>query len=211
MIAQNISILSSLILCFASMMVACQTKSKNHFLVREQDDYQLTITRTALEQAEYPSPNWEKNQQDCAGFIRYIYKQSLQINEPLWENWDQTSTYFASAQVLASSNFKKIADEVEDFKQSSISYSKKPKTGDILVFHRKDVGQESQWHLMMLIESPVEPNRWLVTYHNGQSGSKAGVKKIWFSELENTDVLDWLPKKNNPNFLGVYRWKRWVE
>lgn len=169
--------------------------------VQEQSFYKINIIRVALDQAQAPSPNWEPKQRDCAGFIRFVYKQALNTREPLWDSWNSEKVHFANAELLISKNFVKIADEINE----SIE------TGDILAFRREDQKKEDQWHLMILMESPWEQKKWLVTYHNGARDEAGGVKKVWLTDLQTTERESWKPVKENKNYVGVYRWNKWVK
>jgi uncharacterized protein YfaT (DUF1175 family) len=168
--------------------------------VEEQSYYKMNIIRVALQQAEKPSVNWEPQQRDCAGFVRYVYKTALNTTSPLWQSWKEGEKLpYANAELLVSKNFSKIADEIDP----SI------KTGDILVFRRDGQKKEDQWHLMLVMESPWEQNKLLVTYHNGARDETGGVRKLWMSDLLEAEQAEWKPVKDNKNFVGVYRWNAW--
>jgi uncharacterized protein YfaT (DUF1175 family) len=181
---------------------SCQTKSVKAERVEDQSFYKMNFIRVALEQSSTPSPNWEPQQRDCAGFVRFVYRSAVKAGGPLWTSWqgDERVSY-ANAELLVSRNFSKISSVPED----------SMKTGDILVFHRAGQKKEDQWHLMMVMESPWEQNKWLVTYHNGARDETGGVKKLWMSDLLEASQSEWKPTKDNKNFVGVYRWNAWVK
>lgn len=183
-------------------LASCQTKSVKAEQVEDQSFYKMNLIRVALEQSEKPSPNWEPQQRDCAGFVRFVYKSAVKPNGPLWNSWDGGERVpYASAELLVAKNFSKISSVPAD----------SMKTGDILVFRRDGQKKEDQWHLMMVMESPWEQNKWLVTYHNGARDETGGVKKLWMNDLMNTEQSDWKPTQDNKNFVGVYRWNAWVK
>lgn len=183
-------------------IVSCQSKSVSEQKGAEgQSFYKMNIIRVALEQSETPSPQWEPQQRDCAGFVRFIYKNALNTKEPLWTSWENEKVHYANAELLVSKNFTKVSQDLDESIQ----------TGDILVFHRDDQKKEDQWHLMVLMESPWEQKKWLVTYHNGARDESAGVKKVWLNELLTTEQAQWKPVKENKNYVGVYRWNKWVK
>lgn len=187
---------------FSALILSCQSRQiTQQKSVENQDNYKLPIIRIALDQAESPSPRWEPQQRDCAGFVRYVYKNALNTKEPLWRDWTGRESHYANAELLVSKNFTLIQHEINE----------SSKTGDILVFRREGEKKEDQWHLMILMESPWDKNKWLVTYHNGSRDDKAGVKKVWLQELFNTDQEQWKPVPENKNYVGVYRWNKWVK
>ena len=183
-------------------MIACQSAQiAPPVVVEDQSFYKMKIIRIALDQSESPSEAWEPQQRDCAGFVRFVYKNALNNKSPLWLSWQNEKTNFATAELLVVKNFTKISDEIGDSIQ----------TGDILVFHREDQKKEDQWHLMILMESPWEQKKWLVTYHNGAHDETGGVKKLWLNDLINAPQENWKPIKDNRNYVGVYRWNKWVK
>ena len=187
--------------------INCQTKSvvaqKD---IEDQSHYKLSLIRVALAQSENISPNWEPQQRDCAGLVRFVYKQALGVKDPLWLSWENTYTHYANAELLISKNFTKVADEVTDTTQNGDL-----QTGDILTFRRDDQKKEDQWHLMILMESPWQKKKWLVTYHNSARDETAGVKKLWLNDLVNSELDNWKPLKENKNYVGVYRWNKWAK
>lgn len=184
------------------LLISCQGKRVVATDVHDQSFYKINIIRVALGQAENPSLDWEPQQRDCAGFVRYIYRQVLHNQQPLWQPWNgNDKVHFANAELLVSKNFTKLSDEVSD----------SVRTGDILVFRRDNQKKENQWHLMLLMESPWEQNKWLVIYHTGSPDQINGVKKLWLNELLTTELEQWKPIKGNKNFAGVYRWNAWAK
>ncbi len=184
------------------LMLACQSTQVNpQEPIEGQAFYKMKIIRIALDQSETPSPAWEPQQRDCAGFVRFVYRNAVNDKNPMWLSWQDEKTNFATAELLVTKNFTKISDEIGDT----------AKTGDILVFHREDQKKEDQWHLMILMESPWEQNKWLVTYHNGAHDETGGVKKLWLNDLINAPQENWKPIKDNRNYVGVYRWNKWVK
>ncbi len=191
-----------LLLALSWVLTSCQTKTVVSEPIHEQSFYKMDIIRVALEQSEIPSPFWEPQQRDCAGFVRFVYKSAIKSKTPLWSSWNENEKVpFANAELLVSKNFSKVTDSVDD----------NLKTGDLLVFRRGGQKKEDQWHLMMVMESPWQENKWLVTYHNGSRDETGGVKKLWMTDLLMADAMEWKPVKENTNFVGVYRWNAWAK
>lgn len=183
------------------LAISCQTKTVVTEKIEDQSFYKMNIIRVALEQSEKPSLLWEPQQRDCAGFVRFVYKSALNTKTSLWSSWDGERIPYANAELLVSKNFSKVSEDIDD----------SMKTGDLLVFRRDGQKKEDQWHLMIVMESPWEQNKWLVTYHNGARDESGGVKKLWMRDLIETEQSDWKPVKTNKNFVGVYRWNAWVK
>jgi len=183
------------------LAISCQTKTVVTEKIEDQSFYKMNIIRVALEQSEKPSLQWEPQQRDCAGFVRFVYKSALNTKTSLWSSWDGKRIPYANAELLVSKNFSKVSEDIDD----------SMKTGDLLVFRRDGQKKEDQWHLMIVMESPWEQNKWLVTYHNGARDESGGVKKLWMRDLIETEQSDWKPVKTNKNFVGVYRWNAWVK
>jgi uncharacterized protein YfaT (DUF1175 family) len=48
----------------------------------------------------------------------------------------------------------------------------------------------------------------LVVYHNGAQGADAQVRVVNVSQLLESPDAVWIPRAENPFFLGVYEWNR---
>ena len=155
---------------------------------------QQNFVREALIQAERPTASWENGQRDCAGFIRFLYRNGAGVKS--WKNRSGKELPFVSAAELVAYNFKQISSEVS---KTNIQ------TGDLLVFHRPTPKPEDAWHLMMVLQAPKGIGKPLVVYHNGDHGEKAAVRKLWLDDLEG----EWRADPKNANFQGVFRWDRW--
>lgn len=181
----------------------------------------------ALAQANHLSPTWQKSQQDCAGLVRFAYREALRARStrqlkrleissriylptvsPTLRNryptfpaiWitafdnDGAPVFgnFADAETLISYNF---VLESRDFEQA--------KLGDILVF-RKELESLSPYHLMLYAPGPSGK---YVVYHNGGQNNEGQVRVVRADDLFSSPDPSWRPNRNNPFFLGVYKWK----
>jgi uncharacterized protein len=96
--------------------------------------------------------------------------------------------------------------------QSMVFVSKqleRAKKGDILCFFHPDNLQMPS-HLMIYLGAPssLPPEEGLVVYHTGPDGQAQGfLKKVRLNDLQRHPDPTWRPTPQNPNFLGVYRWK----
>lgn len=187
-----------------------------------------SVTDVALLQAHRPSPLWEARQRDCAGLVRFAYRIALEersaqrksklgiparLNLPplsdrarhlfprypqIWQVGLEAGSRprfgdFADAETLIGYNFRQKSRRLED-----------ARNGDLLVY-QKPLDNAEPYHLMMFVES--RPDN-LAVYHNGAQGDEAQVRVVRIGELlDSADPL-WIPRAENPYFLGVYEWNR---
>ncbi len=187
----------------------------------------MAIVNLALFQARSISSNWAKEQQDCAGLIRFVYKEALKtrtikqrnelklpvkLNFPsvsnaarnifpffpkIWKISADQYSAFADAENLITFNFDFISKNINDLKP-----------GDILVFN-KNTSSLEPWHLMLYVGK--EYNKPLAIYHNGDKGKYAKIRIISIIDLLNSPDPQWMPTQNNPFFMGIYKWKSFQE
>lgn len=163
---------------------------------------------------------------DCAGLIRFAYREALRLHDgawaaelrlplvpaipsvkkyryPLWPlgaNLFRISregwAQFADARTLCRYNTHFISRRIED-----------ARPGDLLFFEQ--AGQRLPFHAMIYLgRSQVEPGpgEWVV-YHTGPSGGDRGeIRRLSVAELLEYPLPQWRPLAGNTNFLGVHRW-----
>ena len=147
------------------------------------------VADAALELTLHDDPAWHPEQRDCAGLVRYAYRQALLKLDPervragLWHT-AQGPSGFADAETLLRDNFVRV-DE--------------PRSGDLAAFAR----DEEVFHLMLVVH---KHSRTLVVYATGngprdvRAGPLAGLQDA---------PKEWQAQASNPAFLGFYRWKEW--
>ncbi len=183
----------------------------------------MAIVNLALFQARSISLNWAKEQQDCAGLIRFVYKEAIKkrtikqrnnlklpekLNFPGVSNavrnifpffpdiWKISATHyssFADAENLVMFNFDYVSKNINDLMP-----------GDLLVFNKNNSSLEP-WHLMLYVGK--EYNKPLAIYHNGDKGKYAKIRIVSINDLSNSPDPQWMPNHNNPFFMGIYKWK----
>ena len=182
---------------FVSILcLAANSFGANHNAV---DYFRSRLFQQALLQSEKISADWDPQQRDCAGFIRYIFRKSLNAAPEIWRSPRGEKVSYLSGQDLLNYNFDWLGRTLE---ASTLE------TGDILAF--RDVTQEpnDQWHLMLVLRRPFSArDRGLVIYHSGDRKERNPIKKVWFDDLLSERFSGWQPKAKNPRFLGVFRWK----
>jgi uncharacterized protein len=184
-------------------------------------------TNVALLQAKKLSPLWEPKQRDCAGLVRFAYRTALEqrdaartakigipakLNLPslseqarqlfpkypqIWQTGLNDGKprfgHFADAETLIGYNFRLKSRELES-----------ARSGDLLVY-QKPLQNDEPYHLMLFAAGRSEN---LAVYHNGAQGDEAQVRVVRVAELLESPDPVWIPRAENPYFLGVYEWNR---
>ncbi|NJD05634.1 MAG: DUF1175 family protein [Methylococcaceae bacterium] len=199
-----------------------------YLLPQDEDALRRVVVDVALQQARRPSPLWEPGQRDCAGLVRFAYRSALEersaprtaklglparLHLPplsdrarqlfphypqIWQVGLQDTGearygHFADAETLVSYNFRPKARQLEA-----------AKSGDLLVY-RKPLDNDEPFHLMVFVENRTAS---LAVYHNGARGEQAQVRVVRVGELLDSPDPVWIPRADNPYFLGVYEWNR---
>ena len=181
------------------------------------------VVEVALAQAKAFSPLWEPSQRDCAGLVRFAFREALkprtleqrvklglpsQLTFPpvsimarlhfpeyprLWRQGNGTHGAFADSEILIGHNFLPIGRSVEE-----------AQSGDILAY-AKSFTTDDPLHLMIVARSPH--GGLMTVYHNGARAPHGAVRVVRIGELDTADDETWRPVAANPHFLGVYRWK----
>lgn len=160
--------------------------------------FRSRLLREALVQAESFHPDWQPEQRDCAGFVRFLFRKAAGRGEPLWQNAKKKRAHFVSAAELVANNFQFLSRSPERIDL---------RTGDLLVYKRTGVLPDDAWHLMVVLKPPQGAiGRNLVIYHNGDK-KNGQVRKLWLDELTELDAGQWRAERENPSFQGVYRWR----
>jgi len=187
-----------------------------------------SVTRLALLQAKKLSPQWVETQRDCAGLVRFAYREAIRIRTP----GDEQKLGIPNALYLpeVSEVSRKIFPDLSRIWQvgfdkdgkprfgsfadaeTLISFNFRKKTrdlslarnGDLIVF-QKDLESDQPYHLMIFVEDRADN---LVVYHNGAREEDAQVRVVRIADLMESPDPVWLPIANNPHFLGVYEWNR---
>lgn len=159
----------------------------------------------ALQQVKAIDPAWSVEQRDCAGFIRFVYRQTFRrlspqrLAAPLFVARDGTATDFVDAENLAlgrSFTFLGRGAELREQLQ----------TGDVLAFRQEREGGEV-FHLMLVVR-PQAALDARVVYHPGEPG--AAVRQGALASLAREAPVEWRPQADNPSFLGFYRFTEWT-
>lgn len=177
------------------------------------------LLETALRQASEISGYWDPGQRDCAGLVRFIFREAVAGPAEIWRNRQGQLTAFVSASELVAYNFTKISDlphvsgKLEGKLGGNLGGAGGTlETGDILVYHRPGRRPEDTWHVMVLLKPPSGVRQeWLAIYHNGVAGPAGQVRIVSLKDLSSTVHSEWRPTGENLSFKGVYRWNQWVK
>lgn len=209
-----------------------QSEGGDYAFVAPPDERSLrtAVARLALAQARKPSPRWEPQQRDCAGLVRFAYREALrersatqltQLAMPkqlflpavsdrarrllpeypkIWE------TGFGAGGRERWGDFAD-AETLVGFNFRRIGFD--PETalpGDLLVY-RKALEADEPYHLMMLgAHAPGGDS--VVVYHNGGEGADGEVRVVSLRDLASAPDPVWIPDRRNPHFLGIYAWTK---
>ena len=183
------------------------------------------------------SDQWNPEQRDCAGLVRFAWREALRTHDRQWfqrmgENYETVAPDLTTnlAAPLAGKLFRTApgaylptdvgegrfsdfadAQTLKTFNVEFVSRDRnQAKPGDLLFFHQPWV-QKFSFHVMIFLGEPrvaSEGTHDWVVYHTGASPHDAGtVKKVRLSVLDQHPDKRWRPITSNPNFLGFYRLK----
>jgi uncharacterized protein YfaT (DUF1175 family) len=203
----------------------------------DRENFRRWFTWVAEMQFYNISDQWNPDQRDCAGLVRFAWREALRPHDRVWfqrmgENYDPVApdltpniaaslggklfrtapgTYLPTD--VADGHFSEFADAqtLRSFDVNFVSRDRsQAKPGDLLFFHQPWV-QKFSFHVMIFLGEPrvaSEGTHDWVVYHTGASPSDGGtVKKVRLAVLDQHPDKRWRPVSTNPNFLGFYRLK----
>ena len=203
----------------------------------ERENFRRWFTWVAEMQFYHLSDQWNPEQRDCAGLVRFAWREALRPHDRQWfqrmgENYDPVApdltsdisawlggklfrtapgTYLPND--LSAGRFSEFAD-AQTLKTFNVDFigrdRSRAKPGDLIFFHQPWV-QKFPFHVMIFLGEPhvasEGTNDWVV-YHTGATANDAGtVKKVRLAVLDQHPDKRWRPITTNPNFLGFYRLK----
>jgi len=203
------------------------TEEVGYLIPQDENALRQAVSNIALLQAQKLSPLWEPKQRDCAGLVRFAYRTALEKRDvarndklgipaklnlmplsdqarQMFANFPQIWQigleqekprfgYFADAETLIGYNFRLKSRQIEA-----------ARGGDLLVY-QKPLDNDEPYHLMLFVAGRAEN---LAVYHNGALGEAAQVRVVRVTELLESPDPVWIPRAENPYFLGVYEWNR---
>jgi uncharacterized protein YfaT (DUF1175 family) len=164
------------------------------------------VARVALAQVRRMDSQWNPEQRDCAGLVRFVYRGAYRrfrperLASPLWRDDRGQPSDFADAETLLTHSFVPLGRD-EATRESL-------RTGDLVAFRQeRDAGPV--FHLMLVVrpeDKAHAPTR--IVYHPGEKG--AAVRTGLLQSLVTEAPLEWRPVPQNTAFLGFFRFKEWM-
>ncbi len=166
----------------------------------ERERFREAFTDVAVAQARALDDRWDVAQRDCAGLVRFAFRQALRAvgrlpaGGAVFPAGDGTLAPAATAQGLRDHAAAQISRSLAD-----------ARPGDLLFF-RQPEARTMPDHVMVVLGDAV-------VYHTGPMARPDGsagpgeVRHVRLSDLSRHPDDRWHPRSDNPSFLGVYRWR----
>jgi hypothetical protein len=182
-------------------------------------------------QAMRPKEEVPKEITDCAGLLRYAYREALKKHDAGWMKdtglevtalpgeinaWHYPDTPLGAGLFRVTPGpfvqgdesdgaFAQFADAKTLVERNAYLVSRsvwQAEPGDLLFY--RQFGQSSPWHSMIVTKVGSGA---AVVYDTGEDHGEAGeLRRVELTELLAHPQPEWRPLASNPNFMGVYRW-----
>jgi uncharacterized protein YfaT (DUF1175 family) len=204
---------------------------------RDRQAFRGWFTSIAESQFYKPDPRWQQIHRDCAGLLRFAYKEALRRHDASWQagtaylhraaNPDVARYNYPQVPIIGERLFRatpgtfRPEDELQhDFSPAAsarvlwelntVFVSKtldRAQPGDLLFF-RDPQRHRAPMHSMILLDRPERGSQSRVVYHTGPDGDEPGeVRLVRLGDLDGHSDARWHVRPDNSNFLGFYRWK----
>jgi uncharacterized protein YfaT (DUF1175 family) len=165
---------------------------------------------------------------DCAGLIRYAYREALRSHDSAWaktaglplvpaipsvRKYEYPFTTWGAALFRTGPNTRaEFADAGTLLRYNTHFISRdlrQARPGDLIFFRQEDAAMP--YHSMIYLgPSQIENARGpFVVYHTGplhEAGQTGEIRRPSVEELSKHPDPGWHPVKENPHYLGIYRW-----
>jgi uncharacterized protein YfaT (DUF1175 family) len=210
-----------------ALMVAPQTSEggASTFDQGDREAFRSWFVALVEDQLERLSPAWEPAQRDCAGLLRFAFREAWGPHTTAWkERLSYTGAFVARDPSLQLAGPWKSAfptpegwrpfakgGYLRDF--ACVPISREPqegRPGDLLFFSRP--GARHTPDHAMTFGRPDPDGTPVLIYHTGAEGSATSREAGDMRRVRLTDLLQhpdpaFRPQPENPAFLGCYRWK----
>lgn len=196
--------------------------------LREEGDreaFRLWFVAILEQQMESPSPAWEPAQRDCAGLLRFAFRESLAPHSAAWRervgfapgppgqdpsplfgaDWRKGFPTPEGAQPFAKGAFLRRLSCLPLGRDLQLA-----RPGDLIFFARGGARAQPD-HAMAFVRPDVDGAPMLL-YHTGPEGSGANrqageIRRVRLDDLLHHPDPEFRPLPENPAFLGLYRWR----
>ena len=162
---------------------------------------------------------------DCAGLIRYAYREALRSHDSAWAKTSGLPLVPAIPSVRkydypftpwGAALFRTGPDTLAEFADAGtlLHYNthlvsrdiRQARPGDLIFYHQEDAAM--QYHSMIYlgpsqIENAAGP---FAVYHTGPLHGAGEIRRPSVAELQKHPDPAWHPAVENTHYLGVYRW-----
>jgi uncharacterized protein YfaT (DUF1175 family) len=177
------------------------------------------------QQLEGPSPAWEPAQRDCAGLLRFAFREALAVHSTGWRervaytdgvpgrdpsagfarDWRAGFPTPEGPQPFAKGAFLRRLSCVALGRDLQLA-----RPGDLIFFARGGARAQPD-HAMAFVRPDVDGAPMLL-YHTGPEGSSTSqqpgeLRRVRLDDLLHHPDPDFRPLPENPAFLGLYRWQ----
>jgi len=188
----------------------------------DRDAFRTWFVALLEQQTEAPSPAWEPAQRDCAGLLRFAFREAWGPHTEAWRKrtgfpaspvatdpsgslagpWRHAFPTPAGWQPFAKGAFLRT--------QACVSLGRElaeAQPGDLLFFARGGARAEPD-HAMAFVR-PDADGQPMLLYHTGPEGAgrDGEIRRVRLDDLLHHPDAEFRPLPENPAFLGVYRWK----
>lgn len=197
----------------------------------DQAAFRRWFTLIADFQAVRPRADVPAEIADCAGLLRFAYREALKRHDDSWflatgievpalpgeiRAWHYPDSPLGAALFrvrpgsfepadVGNGAFAQFADAKTLVERNAYFVTRdvrQAQPGDLLFY--RQFGQSSPWHSMIVTRIGGVP---AVVYHTGPNHGQPGeLRRVLMAELLDHPQPQWRPRPANQNFLGVYRW-----
>lgn len=205
------------------------TTGTTRFDQGDREAFRAWFVAVVEDQLDRLSPAWEPAQRDCAGLLRFAFREAWGPHTPAWkERLSYTGAFVArdpSPQLAGPwrqafptpEGWQPFAKGAYLRDLACVPLSREPlegRPGDLLFFSRP--GARHTPDHAMTFGRPDPDGTPVLIYHTGAEGSAASREAGDMRRVRLTDLLQhpdpaFRPQPENPAFLGLYRWKPLAE
>lgn len=157
-----------------------------------------------------PSPRW--THKDCAGLVRFAVFESFKKHDPKWLKANGLSFESLPPEIQLTPQQEGLGKvwNYQNGKEKKAYVSALGLVQDNSVYISKDINQARIGDLLFFDQGDAQHLMvWMgnyIAYHTGTTTTKDnGLRSVRINDLMNWKDSRWQIRKENPNFIGVYR------